>query len=475
LATLPAWSQTVSWESGVYSYDGAGNIRSIGTVEQYRYDAYGRLVTGTIRTGQTQTATYDSFGNIQTLTTNGVKLAFGVDLTTNRLTKTVNPITGEPANVYGTYDGAGQLRGSVAGDTFTYDGAGMVSAASVNGENKVYLYTAGDERLATITVSGGTATRSEWTIRDTAGKVLRRLEKNGSQWAWKEDYVYLGERLLAAEVDTSARTLHFHLDHLGSPRVITGNGGWKIAEHTYFPFGDEATNASQHGEKLKFTGHERDTPSLDYMHARYYNPRWGRFLSVDPTWESADLGKPQSWNRYAYVMNNPVNMTDPDGKLPFVVQVLVEVATDFVTDGSPTGASADDPPRNQAEFDQRAAAGLAVGTTYQTYTKTHPETGQVYTGRTSGTGTPEQNLARRDAGHHKNAEGYGPAQLDKSSTNKDAIRGRAQQVLDANGGARSQGGTSGNAINEISQKNPKRTKYLKEAVREFGEFLRKVF
>jgi hypothetical protein len=76
----------------------------------------------------------------------------------------------------------------------------------------------------------------------------------------------------------------------------------------------------------------------------------GRFLSVDPTWESADLKKPQSWNRYAYVLNNPVNLTDPDGKCPFCVQVLKELAVDFVVDGSPTGSA--DLPKDPA---QRAA------------------------------------------------------------------------------------------------------------------------
>ena len=121
------------------------------------------------------------------------------------------------------------------------------------------------------------------------------------------------------------------------------------------------------------------------------------------------------------------------------------------------------------------AAGLAVRTTHQTYTKMNPETGEVYSGRTSGTGTPEQNIARRDVGHHKNAEGYGPAQLDKTSANKDAIRGREQQLIDANGGARSRGGTSGNAIDGISSKNPKKGKYLKEAAEEFGQFLKKIF
>ena len=41
----------------------------------------------------------------------------------------------------------------------------------------------------------------------------------------------------------------------------------------------------------------------------------GRFLSVDPIWESADLAAPQSWNRYSYVRNNPIGNTDPDDRI----------------------------------------------------------------------------------------------------------------------------------------------------------------
>src|SRR4029077_7558884 len=85
--------------------------------------------------------------------------------------------------------------------------------------------------------------------------------------------------------------------------------------------------------------------------------------------------------------------------------------------------------------------------TYQTYTKTHPETGKVYTGRTSGTGSPEENVRSRDVSHHMNDQGFAPAVIDKSSPNADAIRGREQQLIDANGAAQSRGGTSGNAIN----------------------------
>ncbi len=51
---------------------------------------------------------------------------------------------------------------------------------------------------------------------------------------------------------------------------------------------------------------------LDYMHARYCSPVQGRFLSVDPI-DSSDPKSPQSWNKYTYVMNSPINFIDPTG------------------------------------------------------------------------------------------------------------------------------------------------------------------
>ncbi|HKO55576.1 MAG TPA: RHS repeat-associated core domain-containing protein [Thermoanaerobaculia bacterium] len=73
---------------------------------------------------------------------------------------------------------------------------------------------------------------------------------------------------------------------------------------------------------LKFTGHERDyaglgdTNDLDYMHARYYAPTMGRFLSVDPVFAPEWRQSPQLGNRYAYVGNRPTIYTDPYGLLP---------------------------------------------------------------------------------------------------------------------------------------------------------------
>jgi RHS repeat-associated protein len=64
---------------------------------------------------------------------------------------------------------------------------------------------------------------------------------------------------------------------------------------------------------MKFTGHERDDlTGLDYMKARYSGWFQASFLIPDPA-NDVNPRNPQSWNRYAYVRNNPMNLVDPSG------------------------------------------------------------------------------------------------------------------------------------------------------------------
>jgi hypothetical protein len=58
--------------------------------------------------------------------------------------------------------------------------------------------------------------------------------------------------------------------------------------------------------------------------------------------------------------------------------------------------------------------------------------------------------------------------LDKSSTNKDAIRGREQELIDQHGGAQSEGGTSGNRNRAISRVNKSANQYYDATKKEFG-------
>ncbi|MCB0490486.1 MAG: RHS repeat-associated core domain-containing protein [Cyclobacteriaceae bacterium] len=99
--------------------------------------------------------------------------------------------------------------------------------------------------------------------------------------------------------------------YLGSIRVTLDQSGNVDSWTDYYPFGKQSRGSSSvSAPKEKFTGKERDAESgLDYFGARYYNSEVARWLAVDP------MGKKYpSVSPYNYVLNNPVNAYDPDGK-----------------------------------------------------------------------------------------------------------------------------------------------------------------
>ena len=66
--------------------------------------------------------------------------------------------------------------------------------------------------------------------------------------------------------------------------------------------------------RQKFDAYERDNETgLDFAQARYFSSVQGRFTSVDPTLLSVNGTNPQTWNRYAFVLNNPLRYADPLG------------------------------------------------------------------------------------------------------------------------------------------------------------------
>lgn len=108
---------------------------------------------------------------------------------------------------------------------------------------------------------------------------------------------------------------YYHLDALGSVRVVTDADGAVLRYHDYLPFGDEWQPSFPPKDLRLFTGKERDFETgLDYFGGRYYRADLGRFTSVDPvqTW-TENFVDPQRWNRYAYALNNPLRYDDEQG------------------------------------------------------------------------------------------------------------------------------------------------------------------
>ena len=273
-------ASTSGWSTGTYSYDGVGNVRSIGT-QAYAYDGRRQLKHGSTVAGsglETQTATYDDFGNLTRLTTSGSARSLPTSTSTNRL---FAPLA--------KYDPAGNLV-ELTNDgelyRYTYDSSNKLKHLQSNTDlARIFLYNAQDERIAQFDCVTGVCetqgSKETWTLRDLDGNVLRIYEHPWSEgFQWKEDYVHRDGQILAIETPEGRRTMV--LDHLGTPRQATDSLGAVVETMAYAPFGADLGTPS--AVARKFTGHERDANGvggggdLDYMQARFYSLGAGKIL-----------------------------------------------------------------------------------------------------------------------------------------------------------------------------------------------------
>jgi RHS repeat-associated protein len=144
----------------------------------------------------------------------------------------------------------------------------------------------------------------EWYFYGVDGRLIGTYVPGsyyGTLFGEQSTNVYFGGRTLQAQGQTGMKQ-----DRLGTTSYTAT---------AYAPYGDTGIFPPPYGDGLGFTGYYRDGTStgLDYAQQRYYAPSIGRFTTADPYIASASTVNPQSWNRYAYVNNDPVNLRDPEG------------------------------------------------------------------------------------------------------------------------------------------------------------------
>jgi|GEM_PF-1527668 len=107
-------------------------------------------------------------------------------------------------------------------------------------------------------------------------------------------------------------TRYFHVNNIQSTTLVTNEQGQVSSDVDYDPFGKPRLRSGSDDFRRKYTGLEHDSTGLYYASSRYYSPLLGGFITAD-----TQLGAPEedmgAFNRYAYVLNDPMTLMDPSG------------------------------------------------------------------------------------------------------------------------------------------------------------------
>ena len=136
---------------------------------------------------------------------------------------------------------------------------------------------------------------------------------------------------------------YLHRDHLGSILAITNSNGETVEKRHFDAWGSLTKYENINGITTVpefagglfldrgYTGHEHLLGvGLIHMNGRLYDPQLHRFLQPDNFVQ--DPYNTQNYNRYGYVLNNPLKYTDPSGEfIHLVAAVMIGVGVGLAT------------------------------------------------------------------------------------------------------------------------------------------------
>jgi RHS repeat-associated protein len=291
-------SGSTTLDGASYTVDNAGNRTSkrdqlANVTSNYTYDPIYELTQVTEAATTTESYTYDQVGN--RLSSLGVS-PYNVN-TSNELTST--PST-----------------------TYTFDNNGNTST-KVNSSGTTQYFWDFENRLSSVTLpgTGGTVSfkydpfgRRIYKSSSSATSIyaydlfslIEETNASGSAVARYTHGLKIDEPLAMLR---SGATSYYHADGLGSLTSLSNSAGALAQTYTYDSFGKQTASSGSLTNPFQYTGRELDSETgLYFYRARYYDPSTGRFLSEDPL--QHDGGN----NFYAYVLNDPLNLTDAFGK-----------------------------------------------------------------------------------------------------------------------------------------------------------------
>ena len=316
-----------------YEFDAVGNIvkrndaLQNNMTEEFGYDELDRLKRSTIYGGPSGVShadklySYDDMGNITSKSDVG---SYSYTSCGGR----PHAVCNAGGTVY-TYDANGSMIKGVKGSTTTQVGYTAFDKANYMQKGNyavTFNYDAGRNRNYKSRIQNGSLNLQTYYV-GTSGNGAKIFEQEVSSATGTKNIHYIygaGGQAVATHITegTAKRTEYMHRDHLGSVALVTNDAGQVVSPASFDAFGkrrnsnwsDNATGSglSDITGNIGFTGQETIKEiGLIHMNGRIYDPNLGRFLSADPLIQAPYNS--QSYNRYSYVMNNPLSLLDPSG------------------------------------------------------------------------------------------------------------------------------------------------------------------
>ena len=304
------------------SYDNRGRVTSLtdGSIYSYSlgYWSDSNVHTANDSASGNWTYGYDDFNRLSTASETGASFVYDYDQLGNRWGTLSGCTSSNHSACQYTFNSNNQITnngfqydraGNVMNDgihSYTYDAEGRIIQVDA-GQTALYYYDGFGHRVRKI---AGGVTRD--FLYDLAGHIYQEVD---GTIAAKTDLYTPGGFHLGSYADGT--TYFSHANWLGTELLRTGPTGsvlWSCSGS--LPFGDGASCSGNVGSYVNgISGLRLDFETgLAAAAYRNYSATSGRWLTPDPSGLAAvDPSNPQTWNRYAYVMNNPLSFTDPTG------------------------------------------------------------------------------------------------------------------------------------------------------------------
>ncbi|HEY0924141.1 toxin TcdB middle/N-terminal domain-containing protein [Rheinheimera pacifica] len=353
-----------------YNYDYVGNVSqrqldfgSVGSqagfTEVFGYDDLHRVTSRTISAvsgssgynslpaalKMNESYRYDNFGNM-TFKTNVGNYCYD-NSKTNRLLAvgTTTSCTGTGAYTFG-YDNNGNV--TLDGKrSFTYTAFDKPSRVTQGANRTDFAYGPDRQMFRRIDVRDNKTTDTLY--------IDGAYERANLPTGVTEHKFYVGNAVITKRSNNAHDEYYLHKDGQGSTTSITNASGALLQQFIYDPWGKQYsvnTNSvfntySNPGTSKGYTGHNMVNDfEVIHMGGRIYNPILGRFMQADPFIQAPS--NLQNYNRYSYVLNNPMSYTDPSGYFfksigKFVKKywrVIAAAVVTYVTAGAASGWAA---------------------------------------------------------------------------------------------------------------------------------------